>query len=63
MAVADEIAALEAILDTGAAKVQTEGANVSFNADAIRRRLAALRDQADTSKRPRVGRINLSSAF
>ncbi len=63
MATADEIAALEAIQNAGAGRVTTDGLTVSFDLDEIRRRLAALRDKADQAKRPRVARINLSTAF
>jgi hypothetical protein len=60
MAEADEIAALEQILDTGAESVRTEGVAVKFNLAEIRRRLAAKRSLA---ARPPLGRLRLDTAW
>lgn len=56
-----EIAALEAILNAGAASVSTDGTSVSYDLEAIRKQLAALRgnDTTDQHRRPRVARILL----
>lgn len=61
MAVADKIAELEAILDAGVSRTSTDGLSVQFDLDEIRRRLVALRDQADGTQRPRIAQINLSN--
>jgi hypothetical protein len=56
-----EIAALEAILNAGAANVSTDGTSVAYDLNAIRKRLAELRgnDETDVHRRPRVARILL----
>lgn len=61
MTTADQIADLEAILNAGGKRVSTEGLTVDFDPEEIRRRLAALRQKADASKRPRIGKMNLSN--
>lgn len=61
MTIAEQIADLESILNSGGKRVTTEGLSVDFDPNEIRRRLAALRQKADASKRPRIGKMNLSN--
>lgn len=60
MAIADQIAELEAILDAGASEVTVDGQRVRYDLDSVRRRLAELRRQQDATKRPRASQIDLS---
>ena len=62
MAVADEIAKLEAILDAGVRSVSSDGTSVQYDPAEIRRRLAVLRRESDgtSPKRPRNSQIDLS---
>lgn len=59
-----EIAALEAILNSGASSVSTDGLSTSYDLDSVRKRLAELQAQDDASvnagkARPRIARIRL----
>ena len=61
MAIADEIAELEDILNRGASRVVVDGVAVTYDFPSIRRRLAQLKREQDPSKRPRVSSIDLSN--
>lgn len=63
MSLTSQIAAIEAILDEGARSVSTDGLSVSYDLDALRRRLEELRRQQDATRRPRVAGIDLSNAW
>jgi hypothetical protein len=63
MAIADDIAALEELLNTAAQSVSTDGNHTSFDLDAARRRLAELKAQAVGKTWPQAATINLSSGF
>ena len=60
MAVADDIAKIEAILQEGASRVTTDGVTVQFDLDSLRKRLAVLKRQEDGTKRPRIATVDLS---
>lgn len=60
MAIADEIAELEALLNSAAKDVSYDGTRVSFDLDAARRRLAQLKREQDATKRPPNATIDLS---
>ena len=60
MALADQIAALEAILDVGVQTVTVDGRTVTYDFQAIGRRLGQLRRQLTDTNRPRVASIDLS---
>lgn len=60
MALADQIAQLESILDAGASRVTTDGVTVQYDLEEIRRRLAKLQNELDQTKRPRLASIDLS---
>jgi len=55
-----EIAELEAILNTGATSVFVGGQKVTYDFGQIRRRLVELRRQKDHMTKPRIGTIDLS---
>lgn len=59
-----EIAALEAILNSGANSVSTDGLSTSYDLESVRKRLAELKAKDDASinngnARPRIARIRL----
>ena len=58
-----EIAQLEAILNAGARTVTIDGQTVTYDFDAIRKRLAELRasDYRNIPRRPRASSIRLGS--
>lgn len=61
-----EIAALEAILDSGARQVTVDGVTTSFSdATQIRKRIRELQVETDGDQRrkPRVSTINLGAAW
>jgi hypothetical protein len=59
MALADEIAELEEILNAGVASVASEGTKADYDLAAVRKRLADLRRQQSATARPRCAQINL----
>jgi hypothetical protein len=61
-----EILVLEAILNSGAESVSTDGQTTKFDLDAVRKRLSELRQQQApdiTRTRPRISTIDLSGAW
>jgi len=56
-----EIAELEAILNTGATSTGVGDQRVTWDLDEIRRRLAELRRQQDHTTRPRIMTMDLSN--
>lgn len=60
MAIADEIAELESLLNDAAENVAVDGVAVKFSLPEARRRLATLKRQQDGTKRPRNATIDLS---
>ena len=64
MAHETEIAQLETILNTGAGQVTVDGVTVRYHGpDVIRKRLSELYAKQDAAKRPRLSRIDHSTAF
>jgi hypothetical protein len=60
MALADEIANLEAILAAGVKSVRTDLTQTDFDLAEVRRRLAELKRQQNRARRPRSSSIDLS---
>jgi len=60
MALEDEIAELEGILNAGANRLTTDGLTVSYDLEKIRRRLAELKERQEAGTRPRAAAIDLS---
>jgi len=60
MAIEDDIAELESLLNDAAQDVTVDGVAVKFNLQEARRRLATLKRQQDATKRPRNATIDLS---
>jgi len=60
MALADDIAKLEAILNEGTGRVTIDGVTVQYDLGEVRQRLAALKRREDAAKRPRAAAIDLS---
>ena len=58
--IAQEIADIEELLNTGATSVTVDGQSVSVDQAALRRRLAELRHQQTPARRPRVATLDLS---
>ncbi len=59
-----EIAALEAILNSGASSVSTDGLSTSYDLESVRKRIAELKSQDQASinagtTRPRLVRIRM----
>ncbi len=54
-----EIAELEAILNTGVSSVFVDGQKVTYDLQAVRRRLLELKRQQDPACRPPTATINL----
>ena len=59
---AKKIAELEAIIQSGASRVSTDGTSTDFDLDAARQQLRRLREQDDAQqgRRPVVASLNLS---
>jgi len=60
MAIADDIAKLEAILNEGTSRVTVDGVTVQYDLDKVRSRLMALKAEQDATLRPRAAQIDLS---
>ena len=60
MAIEDDNAELESLLNDAAQDVTVDGVAVKFNLQEARRRLATLKRQQDATKRPRNATIDLS---
>ena len=60
MAIEDDIAELESLLNDAAENVTVDGVGVKFSLQEARRRLATLKRQQDATKRPRNATIDLS---
>jgi hypothetical protein len=61
-----EITVLEAILNSGAKSISTDGLSTEFDLDAVRKRLSELRQQQApdlTRTRPRASTIDLSQVW
>lgn len=56
------IAKIEAILNTGATSVTTDGTTVNYDFEELRRRLKELRNTDPALKRSRIGQIDLSNS-
>jgi hypothetical protein len=56
------IAKIEAILNTGATSVTTDGTTVNYDFDELRRRLKELRNTDPAYRRSRIGQIDLSNS-
>jgi hypothetical protein len=62
MAYEEEIAKLEEVLNSGATRVSVDGVDVSYDLEAIRRRLGELKRKQNATKRPRVAAADLSGS-
>ena len=60
MAIADEIAALEDLLNDAVEDVTVDGVTTRFSLEEARKRLAALKRQQATNGRPQNATIDLS---
>jgi len=63
MALADDIAHLEAIINAGARSQSVGDERTEFDLEQNRKRLAELRAQQSPSRRPRCAQINLGNSF